>query len=101
MKPKDEVSEMNLALQLYEAKAIDPIGLYKKLDSADPMADAKRLVMWLTSPQQYAQMYFPEVQPQQPPQQGGGNAETSGTPPPNLGGEPANANLSQVKMPPL
>ena len=99
MKPKDEVSEMNMAIELWNSKAIDPIGLYKKLNDADPMNSAKRLVLWITNPAGYSATYFPEqAPPQQAPQTGGQIPEQNGTPTANLGGEPANASLSTVPL---
>ena len=99
MKPKDEISEMNLAIELWSAKAIDPISLYKKLNDPDPMQAAKRLCLWSTNPQQYMLTYFPEAQPQvaQNPQMGGAPPQ-NGTPTPNLGGEPASASLQNVPL---
>lgn len=99
MKPKDEISEMNMAIQLWNNKALDPIGLFKKLNDGDPMATAKRVSLWITNPQQYMMTYFPEAQPQVAQQPDTGqianvpNAET-----PNLGNEPANASLSNVPI---
>jgi ribosomal protein S30 len=65
MKPKDEVSEQNLAVDRWNNKAIDPIGLMKALNEPDPMESAKRLVTWIVNPQLYAQTYFPEANPNQ------------------------------------
>jgi len=101
MKPKDEISQQNLAMQRWENQAIDPIGLMKELDDPDPMNSAKRLVMWSTNPQQYAATYFPEVQPQQP-----GISPAGGAPPPQqegavpspLSAPPASSALSQVPI---
>ncbi len=101
MKPKDEITRQNLAMDLWEAKALDPISLYTELDFPDPMESAKKLVMWMTNPQQYAMTYFPETQPVQPPgAQGAGvdqnvPPEESGT----LAANPANSALSQVPLP--
>lgn len=72
MAPKDEISERNNTLALWEAKALDPITLFQRLDDPDPMQTAKKVVMWTTNPQQYALTYFPEVQPQQQEQPGQG-----------------------------
>lgn len=100
MKPKDEVSEQNLAMERWQNNAIDPIGLMKELDDADPLNSAKRLVMWQTNPQQYAATYFPDVMPAQPPGPTAGpndgespmNVDTS------LGAPPASAQLNQVPI---
>lgn len=97
MRPKDELTEMNLAVDRWNNHSIDPIGLMKALNSPDPMEEAKRLVMWTTNPEQYAATFFPEVQAAQPPQQGGPESQIQ----PNEGtlsegqGNPA---LSQVPI---
>lgn len=102
MAPKDELTEVNQAIQLWESKAIDPIGLYKKLNSPDPMEDAKRVSLWTTNPQLYVQTYFPENQPSpdsaNPPNPTDVNQNI---PPqnPNISQEPASAQLSQVPLP--
>lgn len=99
MKPRDEVSEMNLAIERWNNKAIDPISLMKQLNESDPMESAKKLVLWTTNPQLYAQTYFPEMAQQAPPNPEGPPATTPGTPPPTLGAPPANAALNQVPLP--
>lgn len=102
MQPKDEISEQNLAIQRWESKAIDPIGLMKALNDADPMESAKRLVIWSTNPQLYLQVYFPEAQPAQSqvgqPPQGGQAPPELGSPPETLSAPPASADLSQVPL---
>lgn len=102
MKPKDELSEQNLAMQRWESKAIDPIGLMKAVNDPDPMESAKALVLWTTNPQLYLATYFPEtIQAQD-----SANPQiTGGQPPPeqgvdlNISAEPANASLSAVPLP--
>lgn len=103
MRPKDELSEMNQALELWKGKALDPISLFKRLNDPDPMETAKRVSMWLTNPQLYMMTYFPE---QAPPMQAGGappngNIPPQGQPPGDntLGAGPANAQLNQVPLP--
>lgn len=101
MKPKDEVSEQNLAMERWNNKAIDPIGLMKAINDPDPMNSAKRLVMWTTNPQQYALQYFPEVQPQMNPEQGAGiepNNQAGSSPPTTLASPAAPSSLSQVPI---
>lgn len=102
MKPKDEVSEQNLAMQRWEQKAIDPIGLMKVLNVSDPMNDAKALVLWVTNPALYAQQYFPETQgapnSANPGIPQGGELEQGGTTAQPLSQEPANSQLSQVPI---
>lgn len=99
MKPHDEISQQNLAMQRWNENAIDPINLMKELDDPDPMNSAKMLVMWTTNPQQYALTFFPEVQPQQSPPGGeGGVPQQPMTQDPNLSAPPANPSLSQVPI---
>ncbi len=103
MKPKDELSEQNLAMQRWESKAIDPIGLMKAVNDPDPIQSAKALVLWTTNPQLYAQTYFPETQQQQPqdsanPQITGGQPAPEPSPPSTLSEEPANSQLSAVPL---
>lgn len=58
MRPKDEITEMNLAVDRWNNKSIDPIELMKKLNEPDPMESAKKLVLWITNPQQYYMEYL-------------------------------------------
>ena len=44
--PKDEVSEADQALRLWELGAIDPISLYEKLQFKNPEQSAERLMKW-------------------------------------------------------
>lgn len=101
MKPRDEISQINTALERWNNKAIDPITFMKEVNDPDPMQSAKKLVLWITNPQQYAATYFPEIQPAQPPEQGTSIPPEQGTEKPNLGNEPANASLSNVPLPKL
>lgn len=103
MQPKDELTQVNQTLDMWKSQAIDPIGLFKGINDPDPMQSAKRLVLWTTNPQLYAQQYFPETSQQQP--QGSTN---TGNPPdqigqvasqePNLSQEPASSSLNQVPI---
>lgn len=102
MKPKDEVSEMNLAIERWTSKAIDPISLMKKLNEPDPMESAKKLVIWTINPQLYMQMYFP-TEAQQSAMNGsqqstGEPAQIQGTPDTNLSNPAASSALSQVPL---
>ncbi len=99
MKPKDEVSEQNLAMERWNNHSIDPIGLMKEIDDPDPMNSAKRLVMWTTNPQQYALTYFPEIQPQMPAPPGEGvEPGNEISEPESLSAPPASASLSNVPI---
>lgn len=102
MQPKDELTEVNQAVQLWESKALDPISLFKKLNDPDPLATAERVAMWTTNPQLYMQTYFPQQPPPldstNPPNP---NDMNQNIPPQNanISQEPANAALSQVPLP--
>lgn len=98
MAPKDEVSEQNLAIELFNAKALDPIGLFKKLNDPDPIATAQRVSLWVTNPQLYMQTYFPQQAAAQGSPNQGGIPPQPGSPPNPLSSEPANAQLSQVPL---
>ena len=101
MAPKDEISEQNQALDLWKSQALDPISLFKKLNYPDPMETAKMAAMWITNPQAYVQMFFPEQQPQMggqapnPPGVAGDIASQGNT---NLAEPPASPELGQVPL---
>ncbi len=107
MKPKDEISQQNLAMERWSAQAIDPITFMKEINSADPMEDAKKLVIWNTNPQQYLQMFFPEVAPavntanpadptqQAPAPPSGGESLSAPPAQSNLGAVDINAGIAQ------
>lgn len=101
MKPKDEVSEQNLAVELWQQKALDPISLFQKMNYPDPMDTAKKVALWTTNPQLYMQMYFPE----QPVAPDSANPQVGGQPQPQpadtqtgLSAPPASASLSNVPL---
>ncbi len=100
MQPKDEVSQMNQALERWNNQAIDPIGFMKEINDPDPMNSAKRLVLWSTNPQAYAMTYFPEQAPPMPP--GAPNPEGQSADvqvvEPQINQEPASAQLDQVPI---
>lgn len=60
MKPKDEVAEMNLAIDLANKGWLDPINLFKKLDFPDPLETAKMVMMYKMNPAGYMAQFFPE-----------------------------------------
>ncbi len=117
MKPKDEVTEMNQAMSLWEKGALDPKTLLTVLNFPDPQQTAGQLVLWKTNPQLYMQLNFPDLAAQiqqaammqappgmaPAPAQGGGAPPeiANGEPPPPAGGVPANPSLSTVQLPPL
>lgn len=75
MVPKDELSEANQALQLFEAGILDPKALMRLQNMPAPDETAENAVLWATNKPLYIQKNFPELaqmmQPQQPQQQGG------------------------------
>ena len=104
MQPKDEISEMNMAMDLANKGWLDPINLFKKLNYPDPLETAKMVTMFKLDPMQYMMTYFPE---QMPPQQMGDqlNPENPGDvaeiQPPvdeSLAADPASSALSQVPL---
>lgn len=97
MSPKDEISEQNQAVELWGAKALDPISLFKKLNYPDPMETAKQVALWTTNPQLYMQMYFPEQAQQAPPQPGQIPPQPD-SPPESLAEPAASSSLSQVPI---
>lgn len=104
MKPKDEVTEQNLAVQLMEGEMLDPLSFFERIDDPDPSGSATRLMEYKLNPQGYMQQYLaPQAPPQtqQPtPQTPGQQVET-----PNAGAEPdisappANSSLAQAPLP--
>lgn len=124
LRPKDEVTEMNLAQALYDKGAIGPKTLLKMLDFPNAEEAAADGVLFRLDPMAYFQLNFPEyaAQLQQMQQQnammqagveaqGAGMktaAEAANTPPETANGEPeapfadpASAALSEVKLPPI
>lgn len=77
--PKDRLSQRNEAVDLWEAKAIDPITLFERLEFPDPYETAKALYLWQNNPGQL----FPDV-PQVPvlPEPGAGGIPPPVVPPP-------------------
>lgn len=126
MKPKDEVTQINLAQALFDKGAIGPKTLLKMLDFPDPDESAADGVLYSVDPMAYLQLNFPDMaaQLQQAQQmkaqqdmmnaaQGAGmNAaaeaqaapeEANGEPtgPQGLATEPASAALANVQLPPV
>lgn len=100
MQPKDEITEMNQAVDLANKGWLDPITLFKKLNYSDPMETAKAVTLFKINPQAYMQQYFPETAPTQNPQGNPPdlNQPQPGSPPEPLSQEPASAALSQVPL---
>ena len=99
MAPKDEISEQNQAVSLFEAKALDPLTLFKKLNFPDPQEAAQMLMLYLTNPQQYAAQLGVPAQ-QAPPTAGGAEIPPQGQPNDTGLAEPSPAEnvLSQVPI---
>lgn len=86
MKPKDEVTEQNLATQLATEGLLDPLTFFERIDDPDPQDTAEKVVMYKLSPQLYFQTYFPEAAQAQ--QQAGLAAQPQGDGVPNEPGSP-------------
>lgn len=113
MKPKDEVTQMNLAQSLFTEGAIGPKTLLKMLDFPDPDEAAADGVLYKINPQLYIQLNFPELaqQLQQAAQQQAQMAAMTGQPqspeqangeppsPNGLASDPASAALANVPLP--
>lgn len=114
MKPKDEITEMNQALALWDKGAMDPKTLFTVLDFPDPQGTAENVVLWKTDPAAYMQLNFPELAQKLAQMQmeamaaaGGGLAPPGGGPAPEevsepemeLSADPASAALSNVPLP--
>ena len=61
MKPKDEITRMNQATELFQMKAIGPKTLLEVLDFPDPDEAAGDGVLWNIDPQAYMALNFPEM----------------------------------------
>lgn len=103
MQPKDEITEMNQAIELWNKRGLDPITLFKQLNYPDPLATAKQVSLWVTNPQLYIQQMFPEQQQALP--QDSANPpnplDISQQPAPvdeSLAANPASSALSQVPI---
>ncbi|MFA5937529.1 MAG: hypothetical protein WC822_06665 [Candidatus Paceibacterota bacterium] len=122
LKPKDEVTQINLAQALFDKGAIGPKTLLKMLDFPNPDESAADGVLYRIDPMAYFQVNFPEefaamqqsqmeqaqLQMQQQAQATGMNAEAeaaaapeqaNGEPKQPLSREPASAALSNVPLP--
>lgn len=61
MKPKDELTQMNQAMELFQAKAIGPVTLLTILNFPDPKESAQDGVLYNVDPMAYMQLNFPEM----------------------------------------
>lgn len=64
MKPKDQVTKMNQATELFQMKAIGPKVLLETLDFPNPDDAAADGVLYAIDPAAYMQMNFPELMQQ-------------------------------------
>lgn len=108
MKPHDQITEMNQALSLWEAGALDPQTLLTRLNFPNPKETAGQFMLYKLNPQAYFVLNFPEeaqsagMMPQAPAPQPAGAVGAGQQPPaqpPTMGGVPANPQLSQVPLP--
>lgn len=119
LKPKDEVTQINMAQALFDKGAIGPKTLLKMLDFPDPDEAAADGVLYKIDPMAYMQLNFPDfaqrmqqAQQQQMMQQAQNNQSMGmnpdGTMPEqitepgqDINRDPASAALSQVPIPDL
>lgn len=100
MKPKDELTQQNFAVELAQSGWSDPLGFFEAIDDADPQESATRLMLYKLNPAEYMQTYL------SPQAQGSGQAPVQGGPPPEQAqgapsesAPPANSSLSQAPLP--
>lgn len=107
MKPKDELTAMNQAQQLWEGGALGLKTFLKLQKVSNPDESTEDALAWKVGVMPYIQLNYPDLaaklagmQPQQggAPQPGGQAPPVQGEPV-NTGGEPPNAALSNVPLP--
>ena len=103
MTPKDETTERNLATQLFEAGASDPLTYLEDIDNPDPQESALRMMVYRTNPQAYISTYLsPNPQQQQQgigqPQQATGQIQNENPQNTNLSAPPTSSSLAPVGM---
>ncbi len=119
LRPRDQITEINLAQALFDKGAIGPKTLLKMLSFPSPDEAAADGVLYKIDPMAYLQLNFPEfaqqmqmAQQQQMLMQAQGNMqagmnpdgtapEATTEPEQNLARDPANAGLNQVQLPPM
>ncbi len=113
LRPKDEVTQINLAQALFDKGAIGPKTLLKMLDFPNPDEAAADGVLYKMDPMAYMQINFPEQfaqimqsQQMQVQQQAQTQMAAGGVPPEqitepegNVARDPASAALSNVPLP--
>ena len=114
LKPKDEVTEINMAQALFDKGAIGPKTLLKLLDFPDPEESAADGILYKLDKMAYMQINFPEMLQKMKQASGGEPGEEAGAisavapeeitepgPPGGLASDPASAALSEVALPPI
>ncbi len=118
LRPRDQITEINLAQALFDKGVIGPKTLLKMLSFPSPDDAAADGLLYKIDPMSYMMLNFPEFAQQlQAAQQqqmmqaqggmmggqpGGGMApEDTTEPEQNLAQDPANAALNQIQLPPL
>ena len=119
LRPRDQITEINLAQALFDKGAIGPKTLLKMLAFPNPDEAAADGVLYKIDPMAYLQLNFPDfaqqmqmAQQQQQMMQAQGNMQAGmnpdGTAPEdttepqlNIARDPANAGLDQVQLPPM
>lgn len=113
LRPKDDITNINLAQNLFDKGAIGPKVLLKMLDFPDPDNAAADGILYKTNPQAYMQLNWPELMQQleTASQAGGQGAQTNAneansqvTPsavPQNLSQPEASPDLNQAALPKL
>ncbi len=111
MKPKDEVSVMNRAIELYQSGAIGPKILLEVLDFPNSDESAADGALWKLDPQTYMRLNFPDLmqkmqemqmlsQPQvAPPGAPPGTPPAQPTPPQIAPTEPTAAPMANIPKP--
>lgn len=112
LRPRDQITEINLAQTLFDKGVIGPKTLLKMLSFPSPDEAAADGLLYKMDPMTYMTLNFPEfaMQMQMAQQQqmmmggqpGGGMApEDTTEPEQNLAQNPADAGLDQVQLPPM
>lgn len=99
MAPKDEITEMNNAINLANSGWLDPINLFKKLNYPDPQKTAQMVTLFKINPQQYYLDNFQQMPPQQSGQpQAVGQIPQQQVQEPDITAPPLNEPLQQVPL---
>ncbi len=101
MRPKDDVTNINLAQALYDKGAIGPKTLLKMVDFPDPDAAAEDGALWITDKMAYIRINFPEMFAHSVATLRFFGCGCATEPQQNIAQNPADAALSQVQLPPI